>query len=150
MTGTDVAVESRPSPRTSRDALRRFVGWVDTLAGLACMFAVAFGLGLLLAPVLGFYGDLRLYRLWADRLNEVGLRHFYAPGYFADYPPGYLYVLAFLGRLERSPGYTLLKMPAIVGDLVLAWIAAVFATRLAPGSLQQRVPIRAIVVCAVL
>jgi Gpi18-like mannosyltransferase len=135
----------RPEP-----AWRRFVWWLETPRGLVAMFAVAFVLRLIIAPLLGFYGDLRLYRLWADRLNEVGLRHFYAPGYFADYPPGYLYVLTFLGRLERSPGYTLLKSPAILGDLALAWIAATFAMRLAPTALKERIPVRAVVAAAVL
>ena len=133
-----------------RDTTRRFGWWLDTRRGLLTLFGAAFALRLLLAPHFGFYGDLRLFRLWADRLHDVGLRHFYAPGYFADYPPGYLYVLAFLGRIQRSPGYTLLKLPALIGDLALAWLAAVFATRTAPAHLRERIPVRPVVAAAVL
>src|SRR5262245_56908961 len=68
--------------------LRQLAWRVDEPLGLALMFAVALVLRLLLAPHLGFYGDLRLYRIWAERLDDVGLRDFYTPGQFVDYPPG--------------------------------------------------------------
>ena len=50
----------------------------------------------------------------------------------ADYPPGYLYVLWLIGKLSTTPGYLLLKLPSILADLGLAWIAGTFAARLAP------------------
>ena len=104
-------------------AFRRFAWRLETPAGLIAMFAVAFILRLLVAPHAGVYGDLRLYQRWADRLADVGPRHFYAEGQFADYPPGYLYVLWLIGKLSATPGYLLLKLPAILADLGLAWIA---------------------------
>ncbi len=142
-----------PLRLTRVGALRRFVWRLDTRCGLVIMFAAGLGIRLVLAPKYGFYGDLNLFKQWAQGLRSVGIRHFYK-GFIGDttfvYPPGYLYVLALLGRLSRSPGWLLLKSPAILGDLALAWIAGVFAVRLAPAALRERIPVRALVVAAVL
>ena len=67
-----------------------------------------------------------------------------------DYPPGYLYVLWGIGKLSSSPSYLLLKLPAIVADLAIAWVAGVFALRLAPVRIRERWPVRALVAAAVL
>jgi Gpi18-like mannosyltransferase len=122
----------------------------DTRAGLAAMFVLAFVIRVLIAPHLGFYGDLRLFRIWAARLDEVGPHRFYVAGQFVDYPPGYLYVLWLLGKLSAAPGYLLLKLPAILADLGLAWVAGTFARRIAPASLSERLPVRALVAACVL
>ena len=114
------------------------------------MFGVALLVRLLVAPHTGFCGDLAVYRSWATRLDDVGLHDFYARGQFADYPPGYLYVLWLIGKLSATPGYLLLKLPAIVADLGLAWIAGTFAARLAPQPIKERWPVRALVAAAVL
>lgn len=45
-----------------------------------------------------FRFDMNTWQAWTGRLVEVGPIHFYAPGYFADYFPGYLYMLWFLGK----------------------------------------------------
>ena len=133
-----------------RERLAQGVWRLDTTAGLAAMFAVALVMRVLIAPHVGFYGDLRLFRLWAGRLDAVGPHQFYVPGQFADYPPGYLYILWLIGKISSSPGYLLLKLPAMLADLGLAWIAGTFAARLAPASLRQRWPVRALVAAAVL
>ena len=114
------------------------------------MFAGAFLLRALIAPHMGFYGDLRLFQEWASRLDKVGPRHFYVKGQFADYPPGYLYVLWLLGKLSATPGYFLLKLPSMLADLGLAWVAGAFAARLAPAELKRRWPVRALVAAGVL
>lgn len=125
--------------------------WVlNTPRGLGGLFLAAVVLRLLLAPHFGFYGDLRYFKEWAGRLQETGFRNFYEPGYFVDYPPGYLYVLSVLGRMSHHPGYQLLKFPVLIGDLCLAWLTALLAERIAPESLRSRMPIRAIVSVAVL
>jgi Gpi18-like mannosyltransferase len=137
------------SPSRRRSLIR--IAWrLDTPAGLVAMFAVAFFIRVLIAPHLGFYGDLRLFRTWAVQLDEVGPHKFYAQGQFVDYPPGYLYVLWLLGKLSATPGYLLLKLPAILADLGLAWVAGTFAVRIAPASLKERLPVRALVAAAVL
>ena len=133
-------------PRWRSPALRR----LETTAGLALLLALGLGLRLVIAPEAGFRGDLNLFQQWAHALADVGPRRFYGSQQFADYPPGYLYVLWLLGKLSATPSYVLLKLPAILADLGLAWVAGIFAARLAPASLKERVPVRALVVAAVL
>jgi dolichyl-phosphate-mannose-protein mannosyltransferase len=135
------------SPR--RESLRRFVWRLDSPAGLVCMFSLAFLVRVLIGPHAGYYADLKIFQHWAERLAEVGPHRFYAEGW-ADYPPGYLYVLWLIGKISAPPGFLLLKLPAILGDLGLAWIAGTFAGRIAPASLRERVPVRAVVAAAVL
>src|SRR4051794_30570904 len=138
------------STRALAEAARRFAWWLETPLGLATMFGVALVVRLLIAPYFGFYGDLRLFRLWAVRLGEIGTHRFYADGQLADYPPGYLYVLWLTAKISAAPGYLLLKLPTIAADLALAWVAGVFASRLAPAPLKERWPVRALVVAGVL
>jgi predicted membrane-bound dolichyl-phosphate-mannose-protein mannosyltransferase/Gpi18-like mannosyltransferase len=56
-----------------------------------------FGAGLLLRiavlPATGFTIDINTFIAWSNRLADVGPSEFYQPGYFSDYPPGYLYLL---------------------------------------------------------
>jgi dolichyl-phosphate-mannose-protein mannosyltransferase len=132
-----------------RASFRRLVWRLDTPAALAGMFALAFAIRLLIAPHAGYYADLKIFQGWSLRLDDVGLRHFYAQNW-ADYPPGYLYVLWLLGKISSPPGYVLLKVPAMLGDLALAWIACMFATRIAPASTKERWPVRPLVAAAVL
>jgi Gpi18-like mannosyltransferase len=133
-----------------RETLERRLWQLDTPLGLVAMFSLALVVRMAIAPYVGFYGDLHLFQTWAERLAAVGTHHFYTPGRFADYPPGYLYVLWLTGKVSSTPGYVLLKLPAIAGDLALAWIAGVFAERLAPQSTRERRPVRALVAAAVL
>src|SRR5215216_4611113 len=115
-----------------RESLRALAWRLDSPIALVAMFSVAF-----------------LIRLWAMHLGEVGPYKFYG-SILADYPPGYLYVLWLIGKLSSSPGYVLLKLPAIVGDLGLAWIAGSFAARIAPTSVRARWPVRTLVAAGVL
>ncbi|HEX6679600.1 MAG TPA: hypothetical protein VF063_03035 [Gaiellaceae bacterium] len=123
---------------------------LDSGAGLVAMFTVALVLRVAIVPHTGFYGDLGLFKEWAIRLYDVGPRHFYVHGELQDYPPGYLYVLWLTGNLFASPGYLVLKLPAVVADLGLAWIAGTFAARLAPERMSIRWPVRTLVAAAVL
>jgi dolichyl-phosphate-mannose-protein mannosyltransferase len=131
------------------ESVRRLAWRLETRNGLAAMFAIALAIRLGIAPFAGYYADLKIFQHWAARLNDSGLHTFYTEDW-ADYPPGYLYVLWLLGKVSNPPGFFLLKLPAIIGDLVLAWLAAVFAKRIAPPSISDRVPVRALVAAAVL
>src|SRR5215208_1273159 len=131
----------------SHQPLTWFGSRIDTPLGLAVMLAVGLLVRLLIAPRAGYYHDLKLFQAWAQQLAEVGPHSFYARDFVA-LPPGYLYVLWLLGKVSSPPGFVLLKIPAILGDLALAVIAGVFASRLAPG-LAERIPLRALVVAAV-
>lgn len=63
-------------------------------------------------------------------MNEGGLAAFYNSGMFADYPPGYMYVLyitsgiaKLLGLSYASAAYALItKMPGILADIVSAYV----------------------------
>ena len=79
-----------------------------------------------------------------------GTAHFYVHGQFQDYPPGYLYLLWLTGKVSAAPGYLLLKLPAVLADLGLAWVAGTFATRIAPARLTRRWPVRTLVTASVL
>jgi len=128
------------------------VWWLDSPLGLIVMFALGLGIRVVIAPKFGFYGDLNYFRRWVTDLHDVGIRHFYAS--VGDttyvYPPGYLYVLDVLAHVSSSPSYVLVKLPTILGDLALAWTSGVLAQRLAPVGLRRRIPVRAVVVAAVL
>ena len=50
----------------------------------------------------GFRIDVGDFTAWAHRLASVGPGEFYDPGVFSDYPPGYLYVLWFIGSVGRA------------------------------------------------
>ena len=61
------------------------------LAGLILRLALAF--------LPGFGTDLGSFRAWSSQLADHGPWNFYDGGFFADYAPGYLYVLWFIGTL---------------------------------------------------
>jgi hypothetical protein len=135
-------------------AIRRVALWFATPWGLALLFGAGFVLRLLLAPHTGEFDDLGTYfRPWAERLADVGPHHFYN-GYIAD-PPGYLLVLWPLGKLARAlhetaPSTVLLKLPSILGDLGLAWVAAEFAVWVTPPSVARTPVVRTVVAAAIL
>jgi Gpi18-like mannosyltransferase len=93
---------------------------------------------LLVAPHFMYRVDVGSYSAWALKLAAEGPARFYAPGYFADYPPGYMYVLWAVGLVGRALGVgwqsstflALLKLPALLADLAVARL--IFA-RLRPG-----------------
>ena len=53
---------------------------------------------LYLVTLPSFRIDMNSWLAWSARLVEVTPLHFYAPNYFADYLPGYLYILWFIGK----------------------------------------------------
>jgi len=74
----------------------------------------------------GFHIDVGDFESWALTLAEKGFPQFYSKAGFADYPPGYFYILGAIGWVweffrHADPRYDLLKMmikvPAIVADL---------------------------------
>ena len=75
----------------------------------------------------GFKTDVNTYVAWALGLSQHGFASFYSRIGFADYPPGYFYILAAVGHFWRlffaahDPGYAVLrnlvKLPAILADL---------------------------------
>ena len=75
----------------------------------------------------GFKTDVSTYTAWALGLSQHGFSTFYSTIGFADYPPGYFYILAAVGHFwhlffaAHDRGFGLLrdfvKLPAIFADL---------------------------------
>ena len=123
------AVGSATVPLESQERTTLSPTWL--LVGLLFL---GFLVRLLLIGAEGFHGDVSSFEAWGLRLVDTPVSDFYSNNYFADYPPGYLYVLWLVGHAYRllvhsDPTYFLLKvfvkLPAIVCDLVDA--ALVFA-----------------------
>lgn len=76
-----------------------------------------------------FHIDMNSWQAWSARLVEVTPIHFYAPNYFADYFPGYLYLLWLLGKMATLGGIPifslgfefLLKLFTNIFDLATAY-----------------------------
>lgn len=100
-------------------ALAKHSRFLALLAGgLLLRVLLAFAL----FPKQGFSTDMQLFAGWATTLARVGPGSFYATATGADYPPGYMYVLWLLGNAPASALPLLLKVPAILADLGIAFI----------------------------
>ena len=109
-----------------------------------CMLLVlAFLMRCLLSLV--FYGhstDINCFMAWSYHLAEDGLANFYNSGMFADYPPGYMYILWITGSIARvlgleygGAGYVLItKMPSILADIFAAYMTYKLARNKLTGS----------------
>lgn len=95
---------------------------------LAMVAPTMLAIRLMLAVSLeGYAGDVQTFQAWAIRAAE-DLGGFYSGGFFADYPPGYIYVLYLVGTLKQallltdgsSTFLALIKLPAIVADVATA------------------------------
>lgn len=91
----------------------------------------AFVLNIILAALTyGHPTDMTNFSAWATHAAEVGIPDFYISGMWADYPPGYIYVLYLAGLLAKLFGASmgtpvfnvLIKLPAILADLGSAYI----------------------------
>jgi Gpi18-like mannosyltransferase len=84
----------------------------------------------------GYGPDIGTFSAWAGHAAD-GLAPFYSSGYFADYPPGYIYVLWLVGKLRLllglsfgAPSFLLiLKVPAILADSATVWLLYRLAER---------------------
>lgn len=113
---------------------RRARGARTAVGSLAILLLVGLLLRLTIAYVLlpgsGFESDIGTFTAWALNLAQNGPGTFYAGGGFADYPPGYLYVLWLLGGLGNllapfangsaaSATMALIKIPPILLDIAV-------------------------------
>src|SRR5579863_7785493 len=89
----------------------------------------------------GFKTDISTYSAWAIALGQHGFASFYSTIGFADYPPGYFYILAAVGHLwqllfaAHDHGYgalrVLVKLPAILADLCVGGLLYALVRRFA-------------------
>lgn len=83
----------------------------------------------LAVTVKGYPADVQTFQAWAIQAAK-DLPGFYSSGMFADYPPGYMYVLFLIGKTKEvllvgndSPAFlALIKMPAILADMVTVFL----------------------------
>ncbi|MBV9102661.1 MAG: hypothetical protein JO060_03665, partial [Candidatus Eremiobacteraeota bacterium] len=129
------AVRSREVPAPVERASPNAV--VLTFAGL---LVVAFVLRLLFIGADGFKNDVSTFEAWSLTLSSHPLREFFAKAGFADYPPGYFFVLWIVGHtykllVHADPSYAWLKvavkLPAILMDLVDATLLFLIVRRYA-------------------
>ncbi len=123
-----------PAGRNDAPA-ERDVRWWWNLAAIATLARFA------LMPYGGFPTDIGTFKAWAVSLADAGPAAFYGAG-FADYLPGYLYLLWVIGEINRAvrfndPAFLFaLKVPAVAADLLTAWILFTYGRRLRfPGAL---------------
>ncbi|MCJ7710670.1 MAG: hypothetical protein MUQ32_07530, partial [Chloroflexi bacterium] len=135
--------EGRDGPRgATHGAADAF--WRDGRIQLLALFGGALLLRLVLALIIlpdsGHRSDLAIMAQWANELQQNGPGAFYRPdsGYFADYPPVYLYVLWAIGvagswlNAGANPEYAafVLKLPYVLADLVAAWFLLLLVRRI--------------------
>lgn len=88
----------------------------------------------------GKYGhstDISCFTAWGERILNVGPGAFYAEDYFADYPPGYMYVLWLCAAIRSALGIPygcathalIFKLPSILLDLFAGYMAYRIAKR---------------------
>jgi Gpi18-like mannosyltransferase len=114
---------------TSKAQVRPGLGAAQTSAPailwLWVLLAAGFLVRLLFMGSEGFHNDVSSFEAWALTLAGHSFPQFYASTSFADYPPGYFYILAAVGHLYTilSPHGNLevlkylVKLPAVLMDL---------------------------------
>jgi len=94
------------------------------LMWIIVVVAVILRLTLALFDNLSHPSDMGTFRIWSAMLYELGFSGFYGDPRFTDYPPGYMYILGFLGTLRSFFNMDLfgvaygvvVKTPAILAD----------------------------------
>lgn len=83
----------------------------------------------------GYETDMNCFNGWSSMIYEEGFSAFYAGEAFTDYPPGYMYILYFIGMIKNLLGfgvkasYVLLKTPAIFCDVITGYLLYKFADK---------------------
>jgi hypothetical protein len=132
----------RSAARTKPVGIER-AGWFGMSATQGAFIGMLL-LGLLVRLLLinadGFRNDVSTFESWALTLAEHPLRQFFANAGFADYPPGYFFVLWFVGHaykllVHSDPTYGILKifvkLPGIIMDIVDAALIYAIVRRFA-------------------
>ncbi|HEX7471578.1 MAG TPA: hypothetical protein VF323_00720, partial [Candidatus Limnocylindrales bacterium] len=113
-------------PDRSSAAPIRTSGTRNAASEILIVLALGFALRIIIAYILpgsGFKNDLEAFGFWAQKLAETGPANFYHRDFFIDYTPGYLYALWAIGLIERAlPSLDLIKIPAMLADVGVAWL----------------------------
>ncbi|MEI7744244.1 MAG: phospholipid carrier-dependent glycosyltransferase, partial [Chloroflexota bacterium] len=132
--------------RTDDDPRRGIGRQILAVLAIGLVFRLILAYGIPGLRGSGFDTDLNLFRYWAETLATYGPGGFYANASYADYTPGYLYALWIVGMVGQALGGVgdLIKLPAIVTDLVLGYLVWSMAIEL--GVTSRRAVIAAAVV----
>ncbi len=108
--------------------------WID----IAYLGFVALAVRAILAMTIkGYPNDIACWLGWSGQA-ATNLFGMYKGEGFLDYPPGYMYVLFFVGKLNsliptEKAQWLMVKLPSIIADLATAWfIWRIAETRLGP------------------
>lgn len=102
--------------------------WVVLLLGLIVRIIAA-------ASYRGHETDMNCFSGWSDMIFNNGLSQFYLSEGFHDYPPGYVYVMYVLGalksifKLDGAAWWVVLKLPSIIADLGMGYLAYTITSR---------------------
>jgi len=114
---------SGEGPERSPEMVRRDVRRRRANIAIAVLIVAGVVLRLLVTRAQGFPSDVGTFMAWAEKLAAVGPGRFYEPGYFSDYPPGFLYVLWLLGALFDGDllrfAVKAISIPADIGIVLL-------------------------------
>ena len=107
--------------------LQRYLTKLRGRAGLVIIvLAASLVLRVLLFDIPGCYGDQACFSSWFNHAAEVGLRVFYEPPNWCDYPPFNVYIFWIFGNLSHAIGPDslpfILKLPANLFDLATAYL----------------------------
>ena len=89
------------------------------------------------AKIRGYHTDIDCFESWSERMAQVGPLNFYAEGYFCDYPPVYMLLLAPVAILrglfgiayDSTAHVVLLKLLPIFCDLLGAMVVYRFSEK---------------------
>ncbi len=112
---------------------------VSSVLWISLLLVLGFLVRLLFMGNEGFKNDVASFEAWTLTLIAHPFGAFYSSTSFADYPPGYFYILAAMGHLYQliSPHGNLdvlkylVKLPAVLMDLVDGWLIYAIVRRFA-------------------
>jgi Gpi18-like mannosyltransferase/predicted membrane-bound dolichyl-phosphate-mannose-protein mannosyltransferase len=105
---------------------------------MPALYFIAFVIRLAFVGDQGFKTDVGTFEAWTISLVDHGLANFYSSTGFADYPPGYFYILALVGHIwqfirPHDTGFAwlqlLVKLPAILADIGIGALLFALARR---------------------
>jgi len=78
----------------------------------------------------GYVGDISCFKAWAAEVSSKGMANFYLLNGLRDYPPGYMYILYIIGKiqilfsLDWNSSFMLLimKLPSIAADIISSYM----------------------------
>lgn len=100
---------------------------------LAAGFILRMLANALFKSIKGTFGhstDIRCFVAWGNRVLSEGPSAFYAPDYFADYPPGYMWILGLCAWISKILGFSygtageafIFKLPSVICDLASSYL----------------------------